>query len=273
MMKKLITASAFGVIIVAAGTLAACDKSGTNTNDQATENEQVVQPPKPASLSLPATGDLSRETLLAYLTAKDTFENSTRDPYSKSFNDKALAGRRFSIKLDNSSISSVYDADTEKLKVSVSLTIAVGLGDVYKTTYYLPLYSKDTQLPPAEMENAFGVKKEVKGEDSVSYGVGGVERSAGIFRPDQFSFPNVEKIISMPPAQAKVVDKAGYSAVVRGVITPIKAGHTIQCGSYTKQPTITDPQEGTERYCVLSVHFTSVAISEASGTIIGRWGS
>jgi len=231
-------------------------------------------------LKLPATGNITRENLVAFAHAK--MAHRPADQFSKAFDDSALEGRTFELRLpiarDETSANFSYDAEKEQLTLSL-LPEAASLHrdeDTYGPDFhYLTISNEQRYGDPTPMANAYGVTKAVTPVFTIRIGVGSLEGEYMGAAPvtkigDIRLYDLATKTLAMAPDQARSAT-AGLTMTIRGVVRKPASGHIVECYESSKKATLSYNYEEHWKQCVISSTITSIEVVSPSAGVLASW--
>lgn len=248
--------------------LAGCD----NPSSEAEEASKAAA--RAADLQLKSDGTVTAANMIAYGKAKLTF--TPKDEFSKGFDDSALDGRHFQVRLPVSDAGAVryeYDPEKEVLNVrvypdtTVQYRDAGGPGPDYS---YFALSTDYTAGQPKKMSNAFGAEREVTSSYWTEFGVGSIgDDHMGTLPKAKYGvYDSASKLIPMKPDDARAAT-ANLYALIEGTVSKSSTGSIVDCGESKTTATLDNPSEQHWKGCVVSAKIERVqVISPKAGVLL-----
>jgi hypothetical protein len=220
--------------------------------------KQTQAPAKPAvvtasnrvAASILAKTPLSSQALVEVMRSAQTYKKL--DTYSSGFDLSALSGLPFEINTDVDATNQdaipaliAYDPALEEMTVTIYSSQTGGGGNraigIYRRTYDTGAF---------EGSNAYGIRRQVKTETTVDYGL------AETIRYEIGTGPGSTYIwsIRLSPAQARLVSH-NLRLIITGHIQHYDQTTPLRCSDFSTTATISDPTEATTKTCTLFVKF------------------
>ncbi|WP_148648488.1 hypothetical protein [Sphingobium cupriresistens] len=229
----------------------------------------------PSGFKLPA-GKLTNIALGNW--AKTKRDSTGGDDFTKGFDDKALAGRDFTITIplsqgdDETAAVWRYDKEKQELLLELDMEYTADL----KGQMAVFQSAKDVRSPK-QMANAFGVTVDVSQTTQWAIGVGTTSGYAGIIpsdalasSPDQKVYGYLTTTIKMPGDQARSA-VAGMRLEIDGVVQKNRSGNTVECSERTTEPKIDQPSETVIKTCLIQAKFRRIAFVTKDGKALKEW--